>query len=545
MTKPNRRKSTIFHSVLMAAFVASGLALTALPNAAIAKTLRYASQDDPSTLDPHAANIAPTNRLLSQVYEGLVGRDINFKIVPWLATSWSQTDARTWRFKLRPNVKFHDGAVMTADDVVFSVERALSANSQMKTAVQGVASAKKIDNLTVDLILKDPNPALISHLFLFRIVNKAWAIKNNSKDPQNYKDKEDTFASRNTNGTGPFILKERQPDVKIVLTEHKEWWNRASVEKGNVTDAIILPIKSNSTRVAGLLSGDVDFVLDAPQQDIARLRNTPDLTVIGGTEARVQYIGFDMHRDELLYSNIKGKNPFKDLRVRQAVSHAIDIETIKSKVMRNLANPTGAMITSDVVGYNKNTDKRLPFSPDKAKNLLKEAGYPDGFEVTLDCSNLQPTADICLSIAPMLARVGIKANPNLINQANVFPKLQKFDTSMYLITWGTPTFDALYTMQALLRTYEGDAAGRTTSSGGDGNYGRYSNPKVDALIDKIMVEADAAKRNGFITDALNIATTEAALLPLHQPLAPWVMRKNITATYAPNNVAYLFRFKVK
>jgi peptide/nickel transport system substrate-binding protein len=157
---------------------------------------------------------------------------------------------------------------------VFSVERALSANSQMKTAVQGVTSAKKIDNLTVDLILKDPNPALISHLFLFRIVNKAWAIKNNSKDPQNYKDKEDTFASRNTNGTGPFILKERQPDVKIVLTEHKQWWNRNSPEKGNVTDAIILPIKSNSTRVAGLLSGDVDFVLDAPQQDIARLRNT-------------------------------------------------------------------------------------------------------------------------------------------------------------------------------------------------------------------------------------------------------------------------------
>ena len=418
MTKPNRRTSFILSSVLAAALFSAGLAA---PQLSEAKTLRYASQDDPSTLDPHAANIAPTNRLLSQVYEGLVGRDANFKIVPWLATSWTQTDPRTWRFKLRADVKFHDGAVMTADDVVFSVERALSANSQMKTAVQGVASAKKIDNLTVDLILKDPNPALLSHLFLFRVVNKAWAIKNNSKDPQNYKDKEDTFASRNTNGTGPFILKERQPDVKIVLVEHKAWWNRNSTEKGNVTEAILLPIKSNSTRVAGLLSGDVDFVLDAPQQDITRLRNTPDLTVIGGTEARVQYIGFDMHRDELLYSNIKGKNPFKDVRVRQAISHAIDIETIKSKVMRNLANPTGAMITADVVGYSKANDKRLPFSPDKAKNLLAEAGYPNGFEVTFDCSNLQPAADICLSIAPMLARVGIKANPNLINQANVFP----------------------------------------------------------------------------------------------------------------------------
>ncbi len=545
MTNPNHAKSTLFLKALSVAFITSSLALTTIPNTALAKTLRYASQDDAQTLDPHSANLAVTTRLLSQVYEGLVGRDANFKIVPWLATSWSQPDAKTWRFKLRPDVKFHDGSVMTADDVVFSMERVLSVNSQMKITVQGVASAKKVDNLTVDFLMKDPNPALLAHLFSFRIMNKAWSLKNNSKEPQDYKAKEDTFVSRNTNGTGPFILKERQADVRVVLTAHKEWWNRASADRGNVTDVIILPIKSNSTRIAALISGDVDFVLDPPQQDIARLRTSADLTVIGGSESRVQFIGFDQHRDELIYSNIKGKNPFKDLRVRQAVSHAIDIQTIKTKVMRGLSNPIGSVVTNDVVGYSKAADMRLDYNPEKAKALLTAAGYPNGFEVTFDCGNIQPAADICLSVAPMLARVGIKATPNIINQANVFPKLQKFDSSMYLISWGSTTFDALYTLQSVLRTYTGDATGRTTSSGGDSNYGRYSNIKLDALIDKIMVETETTKRNGFMGEALALVNSDIAVLPLHQALAPWIMRKNVSAVYAPNQVAYMFRINIK
>ncbi|MCY7387988.1 MAG: ABC transporter substrate-binding protein, partial [Burkholderiales bacterium] len=196
-----------------------------------AKTLRYATQDEPQTLDPHSAQLAVTNRLLMNVYEGLVGRDKNFKLVPWLAVSWSQPDPLTWRFKLRPNVKFHDGAPFTADDVVFSMERVLSPNSQLKSSVQGVTRAKKIDDLTVDFIMREPNPVLLNHLFTFRIMSKAWAIKNNSASPQNYKDKEDTFSSRNANGTGPFVLKERQTDVKTVLVANPNWWNANSPER--------------------------------------------------------------------------------------------------------------------------------------------------------------------------------------------------------------------------------------------------------------------------------------------------------------------------
>lgn len=227
--------------------------------AADAKTLRYASQDDPQTLDPHSANLLPTTRVLAQVYEGLVGRDKNFKLVPALAVSWSQPDAKTWRFKLRSNVKFHDGQSFSADDVVFSVERALHPLSQLKSSLQGVAGARKVDNLTVDLAMKEPNPVLLNHLFQFRILSKEWAVKNRAEAPQNYKDREDTYASRNTNGTGPFKVTLRQPDVKTVLVANGDWWNKNSPEKGNLTQVDLLPVKSNATRAAALLSGEVRF----------------------------------------------------------------------------------------------------------------------------------------------------------------------------------------------------------------------------------------------------------------------------------------------
>ena len=506
---------------------------------ASARTLRYASQDDPQTLDPHSSNLQATNRVLSQVYESLVMRDRNFKLTPALALSWRQPDAKTWRFKLRPNVKFHGGEAFTADDVVFSIERALSPLSQLKSSVQGVASATAIDGLTVDLIMKVPNPVLLNHLFNFRIMSKEWAVKNKSTMPQNYKDREDTYASRVANGTGPFRVTSRQPDIKTVLVANENWWNKNSDEKGNLTQVDLLPVKSNATRAAALLSGEVDFVLDPPPQDIARLKQNPNVKVLEGREARVQYLAFDLSRDQLLYSDVKGKNPLKDVRVRQAISHAIDIEAIREKVMRGLSVPIGTMVTKEVRGYSKDADRRLAFDRGKAKALLVDAGYPNGFAITLDCGNIQPAADICQAIPPMLAQIGIQVTPNIVPQATYFPKLQKFDTSMYLLSWGTPTFDSLYTLQAVLHSNGGDASGN-----GDSNYGRYANPKLDQLIDQIAIESDLKKRDGLIRAALLINTAELPVIPLHQPLVPWAMRKNVGAVFSPNNTAHFFRFKL-
>ena len=507
-----------------------------------AKTLRYATQDEPQTLDPHSASLAVTTRLLSNVYDPLVGRDKDFKLVPWLALSWSQPDARTWRFKLRPGVKFHDGAAFTADDVVFSVERALSATSQFKTVVQGVASAKKIDDLTVDLIMAEPNPVLLNHLFSFRIMNKAWSIKNNSRFPQNYRDKEDTFSSRNANGTGPFMVKERQTDVRTVLVANPNWWNKTSPEKGNVTEVVWLPIKSNATRAAALLSGEVDFLNDPPPQDIARLRAGTDVKVVESPEQRVQYLVFDVFRDELLYSNIKKKNPFKDVRVRRAVAHAIDIEAIRVKVMRNLSRPIGSLATPTEQGYAKDANVRLPLDRAKAKALLAEAGYPDGFSVTLDCGNNQPAADICQAIPPMLAQIGIKVTPNIVPTGNYFSKLQRFDTSFYLLSWGTPTADALNTLQFTLRSTEKGAG--DNSGNGDGNYGRYANAAFDGFVDRAKIENDLVKRDALIREALLILKDELPVLPLHHAIIPWAMRKNVTAVFPPNSVPYFFRFRI-
>jgi peptide/nickel transport system substrate-binding protein len=510
-----------------------------LPVLACAKTLRYASQDDPQTLDPHSANLLATSRVTGNLYETLVWRDKGWKPIPWLAVSWTQPNDHTWRFKLREGVRFHDGSLLTADDVVFSVERALSPTSQLRVALQGVEKAVKVDGLTVDLVMKEPNPVLLAHLTNFRIMNKAWCAKFGALRPQNYTEKEDTYAARNANGTGAFMLKERAPDVKTVLAAHKDWWgNKAGVNEGNIDEVVMLPIKSNATRMAALLSGEIDFVLDPPTQDVQRMKGADGIKVQEGGELRVQYLAFDTSRDELLYSSVKGKNPFKDLRVRQAVAHAIDAEAIRQKVMRGFSRPNGSILTPGVQGYTEDTDKPVPFDRGKARKLLAEAGYPDGFEVTLDCGNIQPAADICQAVAVMATQVGIRVKPNIVPQSNYFPKIEKYDTSFYLLSWGGGvTSDALYTLQALLHTVTGKGEG-------DFNMGRWSNAKMDRLIAAIRTEPDARKRDATIREALLLANAELPLTTIHQPIIPWVMRKNVSAWFSPVNTVYFFRARV-
>jgi peptide/nickel transport system substrate-binding protein len=504
-----------------------------------AKTLRYASQLDPQTLDPHAANLLATSRLTSQVYDPLVWRDKAWKPIPWLATSWQQTAPNVWRFKLREGVKFHDGTRFTADDVVFSVERALAPTSQMRTAIQGVERAQKVDDLTVDLVLKEPNPALLHHLTNFRIMSRAWAVKHRAEKPQDYKAKEDMFAVRNANGTGPFMVREFTPDVRVRLEQFRDWWgHKAGAFEGNVTEVVMLPINSAATRLAALMSGEVDLVIDPPTQDVARLKSSPQLRVLEGAEMRVQYLAFDMFRDELLYGSEKKKNPFKDLRVRQAVAHAIDADAIRQKVMRGLAKPAGTVISDLVAGYHPDADKRLPFDRERARKLLSEAGYANGFDVVLDCGNNQPAMDICQAVAPMLAQVGIRARPNIVVQSSFFPKIEKYDTSFYLLSWGGGvTSDALYTLNALLHSVG-------SKGEGDFNMGRYASPGMDKLIEQVKVEGDPAKRNEAIRQALLAANRDLPVVTLHQPLIPWAMRKNVEAWFSPVNTVYFYRVKV-
>ena len=494
-----------------------------------AKTLRWTSQGDILTFDPMAQNETLNNTFADYVYDSLVRYNKQFMPEPALAASWTRVSPTVWRFNLRKGVKFHDGAPLTADDVVFSFERVVKPSSNMKIYAQGVKEVKKIDEGTIEIVTDGPNPVLLRGLVDVKIMNKAWATKNNSVNPQNYAQKEENFAARNTNGTGQFMLKSREADVRTVLVANPNWWDKP---EGNVTEVVYTPIKSDATRIAALISGEVDLVLDPAPQDVPRLRQTASLKIADGTETRIIFFGMDQWRDELQYSSVKGKNPFKDVRVRQALYQAIDIEAIRRSLMRGLAVTTGSMIAPQVNGYTEDTAKRLPYDVDKAKAQLREAGYPDGFEVTLDCPNNRYINDeeICQAVVAMWAKIGVRARLNAMPRATYFQKVQNFDTSLYLLGWATATFDALYTLQSLIHTVD-------PKGGADGNFnlGKYSNPKADALIDRIKTEIDDRKRNEMIREVLQIHSADVGHLPLHQQVIPWAMRSNVSVFHRADN----------
>ena len=318
-------------------------AMTLAATGATAQTLRWASQGDPQTMDPHSQNESMTNMMNGQVYERLTRRDKSLNIVPSLATSWEQTGPLTWRFKLRPGVKFHDGSDFAADDVVFSVNRAKELTSQVNVYANAVGTPVAVDPMTVEFRLDKVNPIFLQHLDSLWMLDKQWAEKHKVTKPLDFKNKEESFASFNTNGTGPYMLVSRAPGIKTVYKRNPNWWDKP---EGNVQEIVYTQISNDATRLAALVSGEIDFVLDPAPRDVPRLRSTSGVKIVDGPENRIVFIGMDQHRDELLYSSVKGKNPFKDVRVRKALYHAIDIETMKTKLMNGQSYPTGGITPS-------------------------------------------------------------------------------------------------------------------------------------------------------------------------------------------------------
>src|SRR5919106_1757128 len=270
--------------------------------AADARPFRWSSQGDPQTSDPHSQNEGLTNLFSHQVHDTLVTRDKKLGIVPGLAVSWTQLSDTTWRFNLRQGVKFHDGSPFTADDVVFSIERAQHPPSLLRQYANLLGKPRKIDDHTVELVQQDANPILLQHATLIYIMSKAWSAKHRVEQPLDFKSGQDSYAARHAMGTGAWMLVSREPDVRTVLRRNPSWWGK---HEGNVTEITYQPIQSDATRTAALLSGQLDFVLDPPSQDIPRIKANRDFKVVEGTENRVVFFGFDQHRDELLYANVK------------------------------------------------------------------------------------------------------------------------------------------------------------------------------------------------------------------------------------------------
>ena len=496
-----------------------------------AKTFRYADQGDALSMDPYMFNEAVQLSLTANMYEGLTGRGKKLETVALLATDWKQTAPTVWRFNLRKNVKFHDGTPFTADDVLFSLERARGEGSDVKMYVGAVTEIRKIDAHTVDIVTHDPFPILPSMIATWYIVSKAWCEKNGALQPVDVRKGTENYASTHANGTGPFMLKSREPGVRTVLVPSPNWWGKP---EHNVTEAVFMPVANAATRVAALISGEIDMMEPVPLQDIPRIQSNPDLKVLQGMEARVIFLNMDQKRDELLFSNVKGKNPFKDKRVRQAFYQAIDIDAIKSRIMRGTSIPTALMVASMVNGYALELNKRLSYDPEAAKKLLAQAGYPDGFEVGMNCPNDRyiNDAEICQAVAGMLARIGVKVNLTAETKAIFFPKALRRDISFGMLGWTPATLDSHNALFALMAT---------PGEGGQGqfNLGVYSNPRVDELVTRIASENDAVKRNAMIAEAFKIHAEDIGHLPLHvQPLV-WGMKKSVDMVQLANNFILL------
>ncbi len=498
--------------------LAFGLSLAILTFVAPADsaTFKYAYKIDPASLDPHSIGETFTLSWLGQIYEPLIGRGKKLELIPALALKWEQPDPLTWRFHLRPNVKFQNGETFSADDVVYTVARAK--DSELGFSVATVKEAKKVDDLTVDFVLAKPNPTLPFEITSTYIMSKAWVEANGAAKAASVKNKFENYASTHTNGTGPFKILSRQAGVKTVLVPNENWWGK---KEHNLTEVDFTPIDSDVTRVAALLSGEVDMVYPVPQQDIARINGSGKATVLKGYEMRTIFFHMDQKRDELLDSSVKGKNPFKDKRVRQAFYQAINMDAIQERIMGGTSHNAGILVAPGVNGYDPKLDKRLPYDPAAAKRLLAQAGYPDGFELGMDCPNDRYINDekICQAVVGMLARVGIKAHLTAQTRSKFFEKALSRNVSFALTGWQPLSYDALSTLRDTIHTPEGKS--------GTWNIGSYSNPKVDALTDAVEVEANPAKRQALISEALAMEKADIGHIPLHQAGLAWGVRKGV------------------
>jgi peptide/nickel transport system substrate-binding protein len=503
---------------------------------ASAQTLRYANQGDLKSLDPYTLRETTTIAHHGNVYEGLVARDKDLKIIPGLAESWETPEPTRWRFHLRKNVKFHNGDPFTADDVVFSADRVRAKGSNFTTIIPTDAKVVKIDDYTVDFVLTSPNPILITQWDGWYIMDKKWCEDNNAVAPTPASATSPSFASLNANGTGAFMIESHQPGVKTVFKANPNWWRKP---EHNLKEIIFTPIGSDATRVAALLSGEVDVIEPVPIQDIARVNASANASVLTGPELRTIFLGFDQMRDELLYSNIKGKNPFKDIRVREAFYKAIDIDLIKTRVMRGLSTPSALMIAPQL--FKLSGDFTRPkFDLEGAKKLLTEAGYPDGFEVTMDCPNDRYVNDaaICQAVVGMLARIGVKINLLAQPKALYFAKVLKpggFQTSFYMLGWTPATMDAQNVMNDIMGCRDDPKSSR-----GEANLGGYCNKDFDALADKVLLETDQGKRDLLIKQAFEIANKDFAYIPLHQQALAWGVSKKVKLTQRPDNQVLLY-----
>lgn len=492
-------------------------ALSVLAAPVSAAELRIALSTEPTSIDPHYHNLSPNNALATHIFGALIEQNEIQQLQPGLAVSWKPINDTTWEFKLREGVKFHDGSPFTAEDVAFTIGRAGNvpdSPSSFGIYTKPIKEVKVIDPTTVHFVTETPYPLLPNDLSTVRIVSKKHGEGATTSDYN---------SGKAAIGAGPYKLVSFTPGQAIVLEANPNYWG----DKPAFEKVTFRPITNDAARIAALLSGDVDLVDGVPTADIAQLKKNANVNVVNAVSNRIIYLHIDSDRDVTPHVTAKDgkeiKNPFKDVRVRQAISMAINRQAIVDRVMEGIAIPAGQLLPNGFFGVSPNI--QVPtYNPQGAKKLLEEAGYPNGFKVTIHGPNDRyiNDAQIVQAVAQMLSRIGIEAAVDTMPRSTFFSRASKLEFSLLLVGWGSGTGEASSPLKSLLATYN-----RETGMG-PSNRGRYSNKEFDETLAKALVTVDDAAREKLLQKATEIAMADVGLIPLHYEVSTWATRKGLT-----------------
>jgi peptide/nickel transport system substrate-binding protein len=515
------------------AAIGAMLALPLTIASVAAQDLKIAMAADVTSADPHFFNLFPNNNIAEHVFDKLVQMDPDSRMIPGLATSWKALDDKTWEFKLRKGVKFHDGSELTAEDVAFSIDRVAQIPNSPGPFVaytKAIVAKEIVDPYTIRFKTAAPHPLMPNDLSTIYIVSKKVATGATT---------EDFNSGKVTIGSGRYKFVRYVNGDRIELARNDAYWgDKAGYDK--VTFRII---KNEAARVAALLSGDVDAIEQPPTADLARLRKDPNFTVTSKISHRVIYFNFDhLSRVSPFITAKDGKpldrNPLQDVRVRRAISKAINRAAIADRVMEGFATPSGQLVSEKLFGHNP-TLKAEAYDVDGAKNLLAEAGYPNGFNLTIHGPSGRYVNDekIVQAVAQMLSRVGIVSKVETAPMGPYSGRAAKQEFSFHMVGWGASTGEASSPLRSLLATFNRD------KGLGAVNWGRYSNVKVDYVIEQALQQVDDANRSQMLQQATKMAMDDLGIMPVHFQYTIWATKKGVSYTPRTDEYTLAFQFK--